>query len=132
MKNEHLQFLAKVKKQLRVTKVVATRSVKGRHGDSFAGFSAGWESIQDDAGGPGADLIDGGISNAEIAPQGMSIKEATAAHYLLAMHADIAATEAAVAGGNMHHERGHDLIATYRKNYGRLLLNLLGDDDVPG
>jgi len=130
--NNIKKVLAKVKKNLRVTKVVATRAVKGRAGDSFAGFSAGWDSIQDDAGGAGSDLIDGGISNEEAAKQGMTLKEATVAHYMLAMHADIAATEAAVAGRSMSPERGGDLIASYRTNYGRLLIKLIGEPDVSG
>ena len=51
------EALEKIKRHVRITKVVCTRSVKGHSGDSYVGFSAAWDSIQDDAGGPGADLI---------------------------------------------------------------------------
>ena len=114
-------LLINVKKRLRVTKVVATRAVKTRGGDSFAGFSAAWESVQDDAGSMGAELIDGGISTEESVSQGMTLTEARVAHYLLAMQADIAATEAATAAGNLKAERCLELCQMYRTNYSRLI-----------
>ncbi len=48
----------KIRDGIRITKVVATRAVKTKNGDFFVGWSAAWDTIQEDAGGMGADLID--------------------------------------------------------------------------
>lgn len=121
--------LQRVKQKLRVTKVVATRAVKSRSGDTFAGFSAAWESVQDDGGGPGADLIDGGINTSESMSQGMTFAEARLAHYLLAMQTDIAATEAAMASGNITSDRCDELVRMYKNNYAKLIRHAMGQDD---
>ena len=42
------EFITSVKNKLTITKVIATRSVKGPGGDSFVGFAAEWDSLQDD------------------------------------------------------------------------------------
>ena len=41
-------MIDRIKANLRVTKVVATRSVKTARGDFFAGISAAWNTVQDD------------------------------------------------------------------------------------
>jgi hypothetical protein len=121
--------LARIRDRLRITKVVATRAVKGRHGDSFAGFSAAWETIQDDAGGPGAELISS-VPSEEIVSQGMTLQEARIAHLLVAMQTDIAAHEAAIAGGNISDTEGQARIRTIKSNYGRLVRKALGPSDT--
>lgn len=128
------EVLNRVKKKLRVTKIVATRSVKGRNGDSFAGFSAGWESVQDDLGGPGSSLESSGITESEQSAQGMTLQEAKVAHYILAMTADIAATQSAMAGGSLAPEVATGLIRQYKIEYAKLIRNVVGGskDDSHG
>lgn len=124
-KDEKLKaVLHSISTKMRVTKVVATRSVKTRRGDSFAGFSAAWDSVQDDGGGPGAELAD------EMPPAGgMTLHEAKIAHYLLSMHTDIAATESAMASGGLSVEEADGLIRMYRNNYSKLIRRALGAQD---
>ena len=124
-------MLHKIKARVRVTKVVATRSVKGKSGDSFAGFAAGWDTVQDDQGGPGADL-DLTMETSEIAPNGMTLGEAKVAHYIVAMQADIAAHEAAMAGGAISPGRCDDLCKSIRHNYSRLIRRAMGNGSGDG
>jgi len=113
-------FLATVRKKVRVTKVVATRSVKGQRGDSFAGFSAAWDSVQED-GAMGMEEV--GDSKAPL--QAMTLKEAQIAGYLLAMQADIAAHEHAFAGGSISLSVMEDAVRNIRTNYLQLVTNAL-------
>lgn len=118
------QFIVGIRDKMRVTKVVATRSVKGARGDSFAGFAAAWETVQDDSGGRGAELID--TLDEPLGPQGMTLKEARVAHLLLALEADVSATEAAMAGGNISFEDGDNRIRMYKNNYAKLIRRATG------
>jgi hypothetical protein len=94
-KDEVRLAVSEIKRHLRVTKVVCTRSVKGRNGDTYVGFSAAWDTVQDDAGG-GIDLIaDEGMS------KGLTLKESKLAALILAMQVDLAAHNHAAAGGNL-------------------------------
>lgn len=122
--DELKEVLSSIRRKLRITKVVATRACKHREGDSFAGFAAAWESIQDDAGGRGADVI-GALEDERIAAQGMTMFEARIAHLLMAMQADIAATEAAMAGGGMGPEECQARVRMYKNNYAKLIRSLL-------
>ena len=115
-------FLTRIKNNLRVTKVVATRSVKGRNGDSFAGFGAAWDSVQED-GGQGLLSVS---TETEVAGSGMTLKEAKVAHYLVAMQADIGAHEAALAGGNISPSFCKDAVASIRQNYAKIIRAELG------
>lgn len=114
--------IKKVQDNLRVTKVVATRSVKGKGGDTYAGFSAAWNTVQDDAGG-GIDAI---FTDAEEAPGGMTLREARVAHLMLALQADVAAHDAALAGGNMSVAYHGDAVRAIRANYSRMIRDLFG------
>ena len=123
--NDLHQYLLDVRGKMRVTKVVATRAVKGARGDSFAGFAAAWESVQDDNGGKGAELLD--TMDEPVAAQGMTLKEARVAHLMLALEADVAATEAAMAGGNISFEDGDNRIRMYKNNYAKLIRRATGN-----
>jgi hypothetical protein len=124
-------LLLRVKNNLRVTKIVATRSVKGRGGDHFAGFAACYDSVQDEPAGSGKDLV-GSVSDAGLAPNGMSLREARVAHYLVAMQADIAAHEAALANGGISAQHCSDACKAIRGNYGKLIRRALnGNGEVP-
>jgi hypothetical protein len=118
--------LRHVRSNLRITKITCTRSVKGRNGDSFVGFSAAWQSVQDDVGGLGADLMAGAADDAVYASQGMTLEDAKIARYLLAMEADIAALESAAANGSISTKYFQDAVAGVKANYNRLVLRALG------
>lgn len=116
-------FIKAVSDKVRVTKVIATRSVKGQRGDSFAGFSAGWNTVQDD-GTQGLDETpDGGTSL-----QAMTIKESRVASYLLALQADVHAHQHAWAGGSISQTQCDDAVRTARANYLKLISDLLDKD----
>jgi len=125
MSNDELKALIKkVQSGIRVTKVVATRSVKTKKGDFFAGFAAAWDTVQDDAGGPGADM-DLVMDASEIAQSGMSLKEAIVAHNMVAMQADIAAYRAARANGAMSSDEYEDAVRAVKNNYGMIIRDAL-------
>jgi hypothetical protein len=130
--NELKAQLRAIRDKIRVTKVVATRSVKGRNGDSFAGFSAGWQSIQDDYGGPGADAMAEPAEDAAYAAQGMTLKEARVAHYMIAMTADVAALESAHANGSISGKYFADATAGVKNQYGRMIQKVLGHKSSDG
>lgn len=127
--NEMRAFLQKVKGNLRVTKVVATRSVKGQRGDHFAGFAACYDSVQDEPSGAGKDLI-ASLEDEAVATSGMSLKEAKIAYYLVAQQADVAAHEAALANGSIGSQEASDRIRSIKNNYGKLI-RLALQDKVP-
>jgi len=125
--NEELKAVVeKVKKHLKVTKVVCTRSVKGRGGDSYVGFSAAWDTTQDDAGG-GADQISAHTDADEkmAASQGLSLKESRIASLILGMQADIAAHDHAMAGGNLSMGQRDEAVKAIKHNYSRLMVDAM-------
>jgi hypothetical protein len=125
MNNDDLKTLiTNVKSNLRITKVVATRSVKTSKGDFFAGFAAAWNSVQDDGGGPGADL-DLVMTMIEQSNSGMTLKEASVAHNIVAMQADIAAFRAARANGALSDAEFKDGVSAVKNNYGRIIRDAL-------
>lgn len=119
-----------VKANLRVTKVVCTRSVKGKFGDSYAGFSAVWDTVQDDAGG-GVDLISvqGEDNTLAVHGSGMTLKESRVAALILGMQADISAHDQAYAGGNLTQDHWEGTIKGIKRNYSRLIAQILGVDE---
>ena len=122
--NELEALIKRVRRGLRVTKVVATRSVKTKKGDFFAGFSAAWNTVQDDAGGPGADL-DITVTDAEVAQSGMTLRESRVAHLLVAMQADLGAYEAAFVNGAISDNERKDAEKAIKSNYGKLIREVL-------
>ena len=113
--------LRRIQSNIRVTKVVATRSVKGKGGDTYAGFSAAWNSVQDDAGGG----IDALINDVVEAQGGMTLKEARVAHLMIAMQADLAAHDAALAGGNISNNYHREAAKAIKANYSRMIRETL-------
>ena len=109
-------LISRVKANLRVTKDVCTRSVKGQRGDSFAGFSAAWNTVQDD-GTQGME----DVGDDDVPTQAMTLKEAKIAGYLLAMQADISAYQHAWAGGSIPKSTMDDAIRNLRINYLKLV-----------
>jgi len=124
--------LDNVKKHVRITKVVCTRSVKGRGGDNYVGFSAAWDTIQDDSGG-GADLNsaqDGDVEQAQHG--GMTLKEGRIAAHVIAMQADLAAHEHATAGGNLSAEQLENARRAIKNNYTTLMVESLRNGNGGG
>ena len=75
-KEELRERLRHIRQGIRITKITCTRSVKGRTGDSFVGFSAAWQSVQDDHSGPGADVMADRVDDRVYAEQGLTLKDA--------------------------------------------------------
>lgn len=124
--------LTRIRNNLKITKVVCTRSVKGRYGDTYVGFSAAWNTIQDDAGG-GADMISAQDGDTALAQaNGLSLKESKIAAYALAMQADIAAHNHAMAGGNITQEQRDEAVRVIKANYTQLMLAEMDQGDTNG
>lgn len=107
--------------KIRVTKVVATRSVKGRNGDTFAGFSAAWDSVQNDYGGPGADVMPDAQEDAETSAQGMTFREGVVAMHMVQMQTSIAALDAAYANGTISGDLYEDQKKSVKNRFGGLI-----------
>lgn len=118
--------LRKIRKGIRITKITCTRSVKGRTGDSFVGFSAAWQSVQDDVSGPGADVAASQEDDAAYAEQGMTLKDAKLARYMLSMECDLAALESAAANGSITPGFFSDATKGVKNNYEQLILREMG------
>ncbi len=119
-------MIKRIRDNIRVTKVVCTRSVKGQYGDHYVGFSAAWDTVQDDA-GRAADLISA-QDDAEVqmaVSQGMTLKEARFAALIVSMQADIAAHDHAMAGNNITPEQWAGAIKVIKINYSKLMLDLM-------
>lgn len=123
-KDELQAFVARVRSKIRVTKVVATRSVKTKRGDFFCGMAAAWNTVQDDAGGEGADM-DLVMHTAEFAASGMTLQEAKVAHNLVALQADIGAYEAAFANGGISQTELDNALKGIKNNYSRIIRDAL-------
>ena len=119
------ETMARLKPFVRVTKVVCTRSVKGQRGDSYVGFSAAWDTVQDDAGGGGdlASPLD--ETNGLVSANGLSLKDARLAALMLGMQVDIAAHAQAMAGGNLPQAQYEEAAKAIRNNYVKLIADLV-------
>jgi len=122
-KNEIRALVKRVQAGLVFTKVVATRSVKGQRGDSFAGFSASWRSTQEDGGQGVVSVMDEGDDARSVT--GMTMQEAVVASVLVAREADIAAYRNAAAGGNLPKSVAESNIAITKSNYSQMLVSVL-------
>lgn len=121
--------VGRVKRHLRITKVVATRSVKTAKGDFFSGFSAAWDSVQDDHGSlPDADM---NFSDDETAMSGMTVEEGRVAHVLLSMEASIAAWRAAHAEGVLSEKEFNDRKNAIKRSHAALLSSVLSTNSTP-
>ena len=115
-------LIKRVRAGLRVTKVVSSRSIKGRTGDTFVGFSAAWNTVQEDGGQGLVSSLDEG----EETLSGMSLQEALVASAIVSREADLAAYRNAAAGGNISTEHANVAISAVKANYNRLLVEILG------
>jgi hypothetical protein len=128
-------LIKSVRDRLRVTKVVCTRALKTKNGDFFVGFSAAWDTTQEDAGGMGTDLIDGlekGEAQVAAETRGMTLKEAKIAGYLLAMQTDLQAQDHALAGGGISKGDYDTAQKAVRRNYMKLMADALASSNGNG
>jgi hypothetical protein len=102
-------LVRRVKANLRVSKIIATRTVRGPKGDTQAGFIAELSTSE----------VDG--------EESMTLREAIVANCLLAREADIAAYRNAVAGGNLSFEAGRDAIQSVKNSYAKVLAEALAE-----
>ena len=109
------KLAAKVKKNLQVTKVTCTRSIKGRGGEVFVGFSAAYESTQDDS------LRGVDSTMEEDSDSFMTLEEAKMASLVLGAQVDKAAVQRANAGGVLSNEEAATAIQAIDKNYATLI-----------
>lgn len=120
---------------LRMTKIVATRAVKTRNGDYFVGMSAAWDSIQEDAGGMGADLIDA-LSEGELSlsmlQRGMDRRQARIASFILGMEVDLQATAHALAGGAISESDYQRATQAIKRNYAKMLAETVASKNGKG
>jgi hypothetical protein len=123
-KAEMKALVTRVKAGLKITKVVATRSVKGKYGDTFVGFSAAWNSVQEDGGHGVAPVMDDGDEARSLT--GMTMEDAIVASCIVAREADIAAYRNAAAGGNISQDSANNAIAAIRSNYSKMIVQALG------
>lgn len=125
-KDEIREHLRRIRSGIRITKITCTRSVKGRSGDSFVGFSAAWQSVQDDHGGAGADVGPDASEDAAAATQGLTLKDAKLARYMLSMECDLAALESGLANGTLSPRYFQDAMRGVKNNYQELILREMG------
>ena len=121
---EQRDFIERVKGRMRVSKVVCTRALKTKNGDFFVGFSSAWDTIQEDAGGMGTDLIDAmgpGDQQTAMAQRGMTTREAKVAACILGMQVELQAMSHALAGSGITEAEYRAASAAVKRNYGRLL-----------
>lgn len=126
-KEEMKAFVQRVRSNLKVTKVVATRSVKGRMGDTFIGFSAAWNSVQED-GGQNLMAV-GSEADESNTLTGMTLQESVVAAAVLAREVDITAHNHALAGGNMSAEFHSRAIKAIKANYNQIILSAMNGTD---
>lgn len=110
-------FLKDLSQRLKVQKVVGSRTLKVNGGDYFASFAAVWndgeEVAVDDSGMP----VPNGL---------MSLREARVAHLLIAMHADIAAHDQALAGGSISEQFYRDAVSAIKSRFARRISRIMG------
>lgn len=123
-KQERREFIQRVQGMVRITKVVCTKSVKGRNGDNFVGWSAAHQSVQEDA-GLGTGMTETMPASEASAVQGMTMVEAKVAGFLIGMQVDIAAYDHALAGGGISYDQHLAAIRAIKFNYAKLMSDCL-------
>jgi len=124
---EERAYLRDIAQSVRVTKIVCTRSVKGKGGDTFLGFSAVWDSVQDDG---GQDLVSN-LEDEEIEIEGQAagrdLTDAKIAACFVALTVEEQAFTNAAANGTVSSDRAKAHINRSRQNYLRKMIELKRD-----
>lgn len=114
------QRIKAIAKSMRITKVVATRSIRTPTGDVFvgmSGFAGASESVQDSYGGQGVDLMPSSEEEEGCILQGMSLKDADVARLLLSHQVEKAAWENAFLSGSVSENVYRDNIQAIDDKY---------------
>lgn len=104
-----MKTISEIQASLRVSKIVTTRSLKTKQGDTYTGFTARWDSVQDDD--PSGDTP----SNP------LTLEEARIAHLLLSKETDVASYTAAIANGSIGLEEGQKAISMLNQRYEHII-----------
>lgn len=123
MNDEIKDKILAIRDKMGITKVVVTRSVKGPSGDIFVGFSAAWDTVQDDGGQGLVDALDDNET-----PKGMTLNEAKVAAHLLSLQVDTAAFQNAAASSIITQEEANRAIRAVKHNYSSLMVKALESD----
>lgn len=122
--DEARALVARIAARLRISKVVVTRSLKGSKGDGYVGFSAGWDTLQDDGGG-------GPVAESAAPANALTLKEASIAAIILGRNVEVAAYRNARASNNLPSTYCEAAIKAVSHNYGQLLAEVLGEVPPP-
>ena len=126
MSRSKRELVARVARNLVVTKVVATRSIRTSRGDHFAGFSAAFNSTQEDGGENLLSALPEGDEARSV--NAMTIEESMIAAAILGRQADLAALRNAVAGGSIPSAEGARIAERIRANYRTMLAEEVTDE----
>ena len=119
--NEDFKTVLKgISKKIRITKVTATRSLRGNNGQTFSGFTARTDSLEDESG-----MV---LDASDHPGGGMGLRDARLAYYLLAMQADLASTNAACAAGDISPHVRDEMIRQTKRNFALLLRQSMRED----
>lgn len=114
------------KKRLKITKVVATRSLNTQKGNFFCGLSA---ACQDDGGGPGSDL-ELSSRDSETAISGKTLDEARIAQVILSLEATLGTLRAAIADEAISLNDFEKRVRDSKKNTLALLSRILPEEEA--
>lgn len=123
-REEQAKLVQSVASKLRFTKVVATRSIKGPRGDNFIGFSAAFNTVQQDGEQGFHDDAAEDATNLGT----MTLKEAQVAAIIVARQAELTAIDVARASSNLRQSEAEQYAQVVRNNFNMLLAQVLGDD----
>ena len=117
--------IKKLRSQLSVTKITATRSLKGPQGEIFLGYSANFETCQLDA--TRGLLME---TEHEVPAQAKSLSEAKLASHLLAYDVDVGVLQHALASGTLSEDYVEEMLDHNRRRYTRLIAKELSKEQV--
>lgn len=117
--------ITSIRDQLKVTKIVCTRSVKGKGGETYVGMASAWDSVQEDS---GHNLVHTGETEESSSIQGRSLNDAKLAAAVLGLTVDRLAHQRAVAGGVISEEDYLRADQAITSNYSQMIVSILGLD----
>lgn len=114
-----------IRDQLKVTKIVCTRSVKGKGGETYVGMASAWDSVQEDS---GHNLVHTGDTEESSLVPGRTLNEAKLATAVLGLTVDKLAHQRAVAGGVISEDEYERADRAITANYSQIIVSILGLD----
>jgi hypothetical protein len=129
MGDDKKALMRKIAAKMKVAKIVVTRSVKGRQGDSFVGWSVFSDSLQEDGAGQGKDLT-GLVEDDDIRRQGVSLEQAQMMTFIAGRMVDDMAYQKAAAGGLISEAASQDSRMVLRRKYREILRRAVFEADV--